>query len=367
MKTEARPILLVGGGSGGHIFPLVAIGEQLKASNIPFIYVGSEGSLEQRTINSLGWEFSTISAGKWRRYSNFSSFWLNIGDLFRIIKGIFQSIRLIKETRASLIVSKGGYVALPLLYAARLTKCPLIVHESDSIMGLTNKVGAKFAKKVLTAFDVDSFPGSDERYQKVGIPIRKSLRQSAGLRSPKKVRPLILVLPGSQGATAINNYLGQALPQLLKQYDIVHLTGERDYPIFEKIKSNMPKQLVGRYKPYKFIDREMPYYYQSADLIIGRGSATIAAEAALFSKPLYIIPLPNSASNHQFKNGQLLENAGAAFVRQQYQLSGEQLIEDIIKLMSDTSKLQSMGESLAKYFNSGKSIEEAIKVIKDAY
>jgi UDP-N-acetylglucosamine--N-acetylmuramyl-(pentapeptide) pyrophosphoryl-undecaprenol N-acetylglucosamine transferase len=314
----------------------------------------------------LSWQFIEVEAGKWRRYLSLSSISQNIVDVFRTIAGFFQAIRILRKTRARLVVSKGGYVALPVLYAARVVGCPIIVHESDSVMGVTNRIGSRFAKRVLTAFDETIFPERDARYRKIGIPIRRSLRQAASLRSPKKVQPLLLVLPGSQGSTAINQYIRQGLRELLQICDVVHLTGTADYESFETLRKGLPENLVNRYHPYRFIDRQLPYYYQSADLIVLRASATTAAEAALFSKPVYVIPLPESANNHQQENARRLEQADAAIVKQQYQLSTEQFIKDIKNLLGDNDKLVGLGKNLAAYFDSSNAVSKMTQEITDA-
>ena len=363
--NKEKIIALVGGGTGGHIFPLVALGEELTNKKIDFVYIGSPNSLESEVVRALKWQFLEIGAGKWRRYISPASIIWNFLGLFTTIKGIFQSVRIIKQHNIGLIFSKGGYVSLPVLYAARVVGCPVIIHESDSIMGTTNRIGSKFAKRILTAFDPRVFPHNDSRYRKVGIPVRKSLRQAASLRSPKKERPLILILPGSQGSVAINQYLKQELRSLLGKYDIIHLAGKKDFNYFQSLRRRLPKIMADRYRTYSFIDRELPYYYQSADLIIVRGSATTAAEAALFAKPIYIIPLPDSANNHQFENARILESVGAAFVRQQYQLSSEKFIKDISRLLGDRHNLRIMGEKLLMYFSSSKSIENIIEEIED--
>lgn len=362
---KKKIIALVGGGSGGHVFPLVALGEELTNRKTPFLYIGSKDSLESEVVKNLKWRFIEINAGKWRRDFSFLSIFQNLADTTSMIKGFFQSIRIIRRYDIGLIVSKGGYVALPVLYAARVVGCPVIVHESDSVMGISNKIGSKFAKRILTAFDPSIFPHADGRYKKVGIPIRKKLRQAASLRSPKKERSLLLILPGSQGSVAINQYLKHGLRTLLEKYDIVHLTGKSDIGFFESFKKKLPKKLINRYKSYSFIDRELSYYFQLADLIIVRGSATIAAEAALFAKPIYIIPIPSSANNHQQQNAKILEEANAAIVRQQYQLSSEKLIKDIVRLLENKEKLETIGKNLAKYFNSSNSVGMIIKEIEN--
>ena len=363
--NKEKIIALVGGGTGGHIFPLVALGEELTNRKIDFVYIGSPNSLESEVIRALKWQFLEIGAGKWRRYISLASIIQNFLGLFVTVRGIIQSVRIIRRHNIGLIFSKGGYVSLPVLYAARVVGCPVIIHESDSIMGTANRVGSKFAKRILTAFDPSVFPHSDARYRKVGIPVRKSLRQAASLRSPKKERPLILIIPGSQGSGAINQYLKQELRSLLKKYDIIHLAGKKDFSYFESLRKRLPKIMTDRYRTYSFIDRELPYYYQSANLVIVRGSATTAAEAALFAKPIYIIPIPDSANNHQSQNARILESVGAAFVRQQYQLSGEKFVKDINRLLRNENNLRTMGGKLFKYFSSSNSIENIIKEIED--
>jgi UDP-N-acetylglucosamine--N-acetylmuramyl-(pentapeptide) pyrophosphoryl-undecaprenol N-acetylglucosamine transferase len=361
-----RPIILVGGGTGGHIFPLIAVAEELSSRKVSFIYVGSKDSLEEKVVAAHGWPFMAIEAGKWRRYLTFASILSNIIDVFKAVKGFFQSVKLLRKSRARLVISKGGFVAMPLLYAARAVGCPVIVHESDAVMGIANRIGSRFAKRVLTAFDISHFPSSDSRYIKVGIPLRRNLRQAARLKSPRKVRPVVLILPGSQGSAAINQYVKESLNVLLNFCDIVHLTGEKDYAAFEALRQQLSKTQSERYRPYKFIDRELPYYYQSADLIVARSSATIAAEAALFAKALYMIPLPESANSHQQINAQLLEKAGAAVVRQQYQLSAEQFVTDVNNLLKDKERLEKMGKALSEYFASHNAVSKVLEEIKHA-
>lgn len=361
------PIILVGGGTGGHIFPLVAIAEALQATATEFVYIGSADGPEAKIIPGYGWKFITVDAGKWRRYRTLASLIQNVTDIFRTIRGFFQALQLIRRLDARLVVSKGGYVAVPVLYAARLLRCPVIVHESDSVMGVANRIGAKFARKVLTAFEPAVFgvASSDRRFVKVGIPVRRSLLQAARLRSPKKDRPVILILPGSQGSAAINRYVKEGLTQLLSKYDVIHLTGEQDYQTFMQIKRRLTKAAAVRYRPYQFIDRELPYYYRSADLIIARSSATTMAESAIFSKPLYVIPLPQSANNHQQRNAKLLEAADAVIVRQQYQLSVEQFLADIRDLLRDRNRLTQVGHNLGRYFDSSRATEKMLAEINN--
>lgn len=355
-KQKHKPILLVGGGTGGHIFPLIAIGEELVVRQLPFIYVGAKGSREEAIVQELGWQFAPIAAGKVRRYFSFSTLIANTVDIFRTVQGFFQSIKLLIQTGAPAVISKGGYVAFPLVYAARILGRPVYAHESDAVMGLTNRLTASFARKMFTAFAPSAYPRADVRYLQVGIPIRKNLRQAARLRSPKKTRPIILVLGGIQGASSVNSYIRQSLKKLLPIADVVHVTGDREFATYQKVQAGLDKSLRGAYKPFSFLDRELAYYFQAADLVVSRASATTIAEGALFGKAMLLIPLPTAAGNHQVINAKILAGEHAAVTKEEYQLSPEDFTETVIKLLGDTAELSTLGMKLRAYFHNDDAI-----------
>jgi UDP-N-acetylglucosamine--N-acetylmuramyl-(pentapeptide) pyrophosphoryl-undecaprenol N-acetylglucosamine transferase len=358
-KQKHKPLLLVGGGTGGHIFPLVAIGEELTARKLPFIYVGAKNGREEAIVAELGWRFTPIAAGKVRRYLTLSTLYANIIDLFRTVQGFFQAINLLIKTGAPAVISKGGYVAFPVVYAARLLGRPVYAHESDAVMGLTNRMTAAFAKRMFTAFSPKVYPKSDGRYLQVGIPIRKNLRQAARLRSPKKTRPIVLVLGGIQGASAINSIVRQSLNKLLVIADVVHVTGEKEFAAYQKVLAGLDKSLRAAYKPYSFLDRELAYYFQAADLVVSRASATTIAEGALFGKAMLLIPLPTAAGNHQVINAKILVAEHAAVVQEEYQLSPETFTERVEKLLGDSAELSTLGIKLRGYFHN----DDAIAII----
>ncbi len=362
-NSDRKPIILVGGGTGGHIFPLIAIGEELARAGRSFIYVGSKDSKEEELVKKLGWSWMAIEAGKWRRYITLESIGLNIRDTFRVIRGFFQSVKLLHQTEATTVISKGGYVALPMVYAARYTGRELIIHESDAVMGATNRLSSRFASKVLTAFPVDVYPNQSSKFVQVGIPIRRSLRQAATLKGPSKPRPLLFIIAGSQGSAAINSLIASILPELIKKYDIVHSVGEKNEAVMKDVAAKLPKADQLHYKPVGFIERELPYYYQSADLVLSRASATTIAEGATFSKAMYLVPLPTAASNHQVINARKLEAAGAAVVREQYQLSPEKLLTELTELIDDKVKQQQLGQTLHNYFNCDQTVTAIMDIV----
>lgn len=362
--NKDSPIILVGGGTGGHIFPLVAIGEALKERRQGFLYIGSPKSREEEVIGRLNWPFLTVEAGKWRRYVNLKAIGENLGDVVKTIKGFFQSLSIIRKNKVRLVIGKGGYVSLPVILAAKFAGCKIIVHESDTVMGLSNRIAARFANKILTNFPVSVFPFADQRFVQVGMPIRRSLRQAAKLKAPQKERPLLLVLPGSQGSLAINAYIKAELANLLQFTDIVHLTGEKDFPLFKNLAENLPSEDRKYYRPYQFIDRELPYYFRTADLLVARASATTIAEAALFRRALYLVPLPSAASNHQVINARFLANGQSAVVKEQYQLTSEIFVHDIKTLIEDGQKLKDLGERLHNYFSEDEALTKIMSEIE---
>lgn len=358
-----KPILLVGGGTGGHIFPLVALGEELTSQKVPFIFVGERNGRERQIVAKYGWKFVGLVVGKYRRYRNPVAFLRNIADLGRIVIGFFEAITLLSRSGASTVFSKGGYVALPLVLAAAVLNRRIIIHESDAVMGLTNRLTTRFAGKILTAFAADSFAHHDRRYEQVGIPIRRTLRRAANLKTVRKSRPLIFVIGGIQGSASINRFIRETLTQLTQLADIIHVTGEAEAAEHKKIAEHLGKKVLNTYKPFAFITRELPYYYQSADLVISRASATTIAEAALFSRAMYLIPLANSASDHQLMNARRLQAAGAAVFREERTLSNEKFVEDIKKLLSDRVQLQNLGGRLKRYFNGEFAVERIVELL----
>jgi UDP-N-acetylglucosamine--N-acetylmuramyl-(pentapeptide) pyrophosphoryl-undecaprenol N-acetylglucosamine transferase len=370
MKTkthrEKRPIILVGGGTGGHITPLIAVGEELNARHQPFIYIGGRNSREQAIITQLGWPLKTIEVGKWRRENSVSAWLANATDVIRIITGFFQAIKIILASGAPRIFSKGGPVALPVVYASKVLGRPVVIHESDAVMGNSNRLASRLATRVLTAFEPKNFPHSDSRWLQVGIPIRQSLRQAATLKAPQKTRPLILVMGGIQGSSAINGFVRANLTKLIEEADVIHSTGEREFALHQQASNQLAqqqknlslqkRQKLGSYKPFAFIDRELPYYFRSADLIISRASATTIAEAALFGQAMYLVPLPSSANNHQLVNAQKLAEARAVAFDQQSQLTNEKFLARVTELLHDQPKRVELGQKLHQYFNEERSL-----------
>lgn len=328
-QTKQR-IAITGGGTGGHVFPAMAIIENLKKNNnnIQLIWIGEKNSFEEQVCQSskIPILFFSILAGKLRRYFSLK----NIIDIPKFSIGIIQSLFILKKNKIEVLFSKGGYVALGPILAAYLLRIPVIIHESDSIPGLTTKIAAYFAKHICL-----SFPSAKQLFPKkllpkihiTGLPIRSEILQwrNKNVKAKKHVqqkffpllktmKPIIFIIGGSQGAQAINKAISDYLTEILLQFCVIHITGKGK--LLQKV---LPKKLQKYYQPFEFIEnpQDIGMFYSAADLIIMRSSSAIM-EAQAFKKNLILIPLPSSAGNHQQMNAeQFIHNSSQSSILDQ--------------------------------------------------
>lgn len=362
--NKQAPIILVGGGTGGHITPLIALGEGLSLRGRPFIYVGQKEGKEEEIVSELRWPFMSITAGKWRRYLSWQAFWGNAIGLTYFIRGVAQCVKILIRTKAPIVISKGGYVALPMVIATAILRRRLLIHESDSVMGMTNRLSVRFAKKVFVGFPLSCYPNANNKFQAVGLPIRKTMLQTAESSKPAKTRPLVLIIGGIQGAKAINQLVWECLAELATLTDVVHIVGRANEDEAKNFQEGLDKKTKTHYKYFGFLKRELPYYFAMADLVICRASATTVAEAGVFSKPVLLIPLPGSAGNHQLKNAQLLQQAGAALYLDQASLSADLLVEKVREILDNQTVRVEMGKNLSNFFQSEQATEKILEEIE---
>ena len=303
-----------------------------------------------------------ISAGKFRRYHankilNFvdpSTLFANITDFFRFIRGYFESKEIISEFDPDVVFAKGGYVSLPVGFAARSLGYPLVIHESDSIMGLSNKLLSKRADKVCVSYP-PKFYKEDVPKDKLlytGNPVREDILDGTKERAitefsidPKK--PTLLVIGGSQGALVINQVISQALASLLPKYQIIHVSGERDYDWLGFQADKLDPELRKNYYLYNFLSGNLKDAYAAADLVISRAGNNVIAELAALGKPTILIPLDSSANNHQFSNAKILSRMGAAMLVQQETLTPATLKRKVDYLFDNPEELRGMSEKIA--------------------
>ncbi len=327
-----KKILLTGGGSAGHVMPNMALLPGLIDAGFEIHYIGTADGIERELMEDCeNVIYHVISSGKLRRYFS----WRNFIDPFKVIKGVFQSKRIIKEIKPTVVFSKGGFVSVPVVIAAH-KKAPVIAHESDYTPGLANRISAKFADRVCVSFeDTLQFVGDKGVY--TGSPIRPELlhgdpaegRRFLGFSDSK---PVLLVMGGSLGAAAINEALIGALPKLLPVFNIAHLCG--------KGKCNQSVAYDG-YVQREFIGGEMKDVFACTELVISRAGANAVFELLALKKPAVFIPLPRSASRgDQILNAAYFERKGYAMVVEQERLTADTLVTAVTALYANRDKFR---------------------------
>lgn len=341
--------------------PLLAVAEILRRDpRIKLQFIGTAEGPEVDLAHAAGIPFTAIPAGKLRRYLTLESVVLNVRDLARLARGVFVARRLVLKRRPAIIFTKGGPVALPAAVAAWWTKTPLVIHESDAVMGVANRIVAGVAKQVFTAFPASVYPPSlAKKIIPVGVPLRRDFgRQS---RVPKSRRPMVLITGGSQGAAAINRAIGAILPRLLNRVAVMHITGAASYPTMLRLKEELPPRLAEHYGVVDFASN-IADYMREATLVVSRASSTIF-EIATLGKPMILIPLPSSANDHQVRNAEIFVENRAALMLRQENLTPERLYETISELLGD-SVLRRQLEEGTRVFGSRGAAQEVASSLK---
>ena len=343
-------ILITGGGTGGHTSPGLAVAALLSARAIPCAWIGSRDGIEARLVPARGIPYHAISTGKLRRYWS----WRNVHDLaFGVPAGLGQAIVRLGRLRPRVVFATGGFVALPVVLAAALRRVPVIVHEQTAVPGLANRVAARFARRVAL-----SFPGSGTEFPAAktvvtGNPLRPELR--GGSRAGAIARfalnpalPLVYVTGGAQGAQRINRALGEALPGLLGQCQIIHQCGDHpttgDRAWLEARRAALPPALAGRYTVVAYVADELAAIYATASLLVGRAGAGTVNECCQLGVPALYVPLPGTRGDEQTANARLVERAGGCAILPQATLTPDTLRERIDALLADPTRLKEMGE-----------------------
>ena len=318
-------ILMTGGGSAGHVTPNVALMPKLREAGFEIHYVGTADGIEKKLIaEQKDVVYHEIEAGKLRRYLSLK----NLTDPFRVIKGVSQAKKLVRELRPDVVFSKGGFVSVPVVMGAK-RKCPVICHESDYTPGLANKIAARYADTVCVTFeDTLKYTGKKHAVH-TGTPIRRELYSGSRERGLAFLgfsgeKPIILVMGGSLGATAINDGVRAALPELGDKFDVVHLCGKGK--LDETVSSPC-------YRQYEYISAELPDILAATDLVVSRSGANAVFEFLALRKPALFIPLPLEASRgDQILNANYVTGTGYAMQMDQKDVNAKTLVEKINEL-----------------------------------
>ncbi len=335
-----KRIVLTGGGTAGHVTPNIALLPSLKKANYKIFYIGSYQGIERKLIEEQGIPYYGISSGKLRRYLDIKNF----TDPFRVLKGYYEAKKLLKRLKPDIIFSKGGFVSVPVVFAAKHCHIPVIIHESDMTPGLANKLAIPLATKVCC-----NFPETVQQLPKgkavlSGSPIRaelmKGIRLSglsfAGLSDKK---PVICIMGGSQGSKAINQAVRSILPKLLTTYQIIHLCG----------KGNIDNSLISTpgYAQFEYVKNELKDIFAASDLIISRAGANAICEILTLRKPNILIPLSTAASRgDQLLNAASYEKQGFSKVLQEEKLTDKTLLSAVHEVYANRkSYIYAMGQS----------------------
>jgi UDP-N-acetylglucosamine--N-acetylmuramyl-(pentapeptide) pyrophosphoryl-undecaprenol N-acetylglucosamine transferase len=339
-------ILFTGGGTAGHVWPIVSVFEEMRDRDrdrdISSLYVGSNCGFEVEICRKYHIPFKGIFVGKIRNYFSFKNF----TDIIKTFFGLIQSFFILVSFKPDVIFSKGGYVAFPVLFWAKIFNISTVIHESDSVLGRMNQWSAVFAKKICVGYPTQYYDLEKlnlnmdtikNKLEYTGIPLRS---EYSNVSQNNFIRPRILITGGSQGSAKINQVVTEILPELLKNNDVFHLVGQND---FKKISSNKDEH----YRVLAFTD-DMAQTMADSDLIVSRAGSTLA-EISLLAKPSIIIPLPTSSLDHQKMNAKIYQENRAAEVIPEKNLTSQTLLSIINRLMADESYRFLLGRN-AKMF-----------------
>lgn len=349
-----KRIILTGGGTAGHVTPNIALLPRLKELGYDIQYIGSYNGMEKGLIEPLGIPYHGISSGKLRRYFSLQNF----TDPFRVLKGFGEAKKLIKELQPDVIFSKGGFVTVPVVMAGKKCKVPTIIHESDMTPGLANKISIPAATKICCNFPETLEHLPKEKAVFTGSPIRQELftgnadaaLKFCGLSAGK---PVILIIGGSLGSVVVNNAVREILPDLLKDFHVIHLCGKG------KVDDSL-KSLEG-YVQFEYIKSELKDLFALADVVISRAGANAICELLALHKPNLLIPLSANASRgDQILNARSFERQGFSKVLEEEELNKSTLLDSLQTLFRDKeSYIKAMRQS-----NQQNSIDTIIELIE---
>jgi UDP-N-acetylglucosamine--N-acetylmuramyl-(pentapeptide) pyrophosphoryl-undecaprenol N-acetylglucosamine transferase len=349
-------IVFTGGGSGGHIFPIISIVKELKKifpeSSLNLFFIGPKDKKYEGVLKREGFHIMSVLSGKVRRYFGLIPFLQNAVDLgFKIPFGFLQSFFILLFNRPKLVFSKGGYGAIPITLAARFLRIPVFFHESDIISGMANKKIASFASKIFISFE-NTEGLSGDNVVLVGNPLREELfngdkKEAKELFNIKTENPVILIMGGSLGSTRVNDEIFEVAGSLLKNFELIHQTGEKNFREFKKETiAILSKEEQDKYHIYPFLDeKELKSAYAISNFVVSRAGAGTIFQLAACGKPSILIPLPESAQNHQVKNAYAYAKNGAALVIEEKNFSSHYFLKLLTNLINNKESLEKLSQS----------------------
>ncbi len=368
-------IVLTGGGTGGHFYPIIAIAEEINRivdkEHIveSSMYYFSDSPFDKTMLYENGIRHEWVPAGKWRLYPSLRT----LIDLVKVPYGILVALFKLYRLYPDVVVGKGGYASFPTLFAARILRIPVVIHESDTVPGKVSKWAGKFAKRIAISYQdaIQYFP--KERTAWTGQPVRATILKAARQGASEYLKleegiPMVALIGGSQGAQIMNETLLDALPTLVSKYEVIHQTGAKN---FKEVSETADIILGGNdnkrhYKPFPFLnDLATKMTAGAADIIISRAGSFIF-EIASWGVPSIIIPITKTNGDHQKKNAFAYARSGACVVIEESNLTSSVLETTIGNLLSNPDKLAAMKHAATEFFKPGAGHAIAEQVVKIA-
>ncbi len=341
MSSNNEKIVLTGGGTGGSVTPLLALAEKFDKDNI--LWIGTEGGLEKNIVSNEKIRFVFIKSGKLRRYFD----WKNFSDLFLIMAGFFQSLAILSRFKPGLVMTAGGFVSVPAVWAAWILRIPVLIHQQDARPGLANRLMAPFAKIITVTFE-KSIIDYGKKAVWTGNPVRRSLKiinyklQITNYFDLNNDIPTILILGGGTGAVAINKLVEDSLDGLTEFCQVIHVAG----------RGKMPDNIENKnYQVFGFLNAEqLGEAYAVSDIVVSRGGMGTLTELSYLGKPAIIIPMPDS---HQEDNAEIFKEKEAAIVLDQKKIDSDMFLGEIRKLLGDNDLQKKLSENIGRVIKKG--------------
>jgi UDP-N-acetylglucosamine--N-acetylmuramyl-(pentapeptide) pyrophosphoryl-undecaprenol N-acetylglucosamine transferase len=350
MKT----IVFTGGGTAGHVTPNLAIIAKLQEIGWHIHYIGSAIGIEKDIILKEGIPFYPVSSGKLRRYFDLK----NIKDPFKVLKGVYDSYKIIRRLKPAIVFSKGGFVSVPVVLASRMNRIPVIIHESDMTPGLANRLSIPSASKVCVTFPETLTYIHGNKVVLTGLPIREQIAQGNVTRGLHLCdfhtqKPMFLIMGGSLGSQAINRAVRNSLDALLERFQIAHICGKGNVDVaYEQQRG---------YKQFEYVSDELPDLLAMADFVVSRAGSTSIFEFLSLAKPMLLIPLSKQASRgDQILNAESFQRSGYAQLLYEENVSSESFVEHIHALYDNRETYKA---NMANY-NETNAVETIINLIE---
>ncbi|WP_185863468.1 undecaprenyldiphospho-muramoylpentapeptide beta-N-acetylglucosaminyltransferase [Blattabacterium cuenoti] len=344
------PRIIIGsGGTGGHIYPGIAIANELKKKipKIDILFIGSKNHMEMREIPRFGYSIEEICiSGGINKFFSMSAWIVSM----QLIYSLFLANKIIKKFSPDIVIGTGGFVSFPTLYAAKKNKIPILIQEQNSFPGLTNRIFSRYANKICIAYEQAKKYFPKEKTVVTGNPVRSEILQQLPSKEKacihlglKRTKPIILSIGGSQGSNSMNKAWIKGLKKIIEwDMQLIWQVGKLDFHKIKKDKISHHSNIIFM----EFIEN-IPVYYAAADIIVSRAGALTISEICLVGKPYILIPFPGSSNDHQNKNAKILEEKKAALIIKNEEIE-QKLVNSVIQLVNDHNMKEKMTRNILK-------------------